>query len=42
MKSGQTGFKIRLQGILGRGEGPTVKLYVLETLSAKRVKQKRA
>jgi hypothetical protein len=42
MKSGRTGFKIGLQGILRRGEGPTVKLYVSEILTAKGVKGKRA
>jgi hypothetical protein len=38
MESGRSGFKIGLQGILRRGEGPTVKLYVSEVLSAKCVK----
>jgi hypothetical protein len=28
MKSGRTRFKVGLQGILRRGEGPTIKLYV--------------
>jgi hypothetical protein len=42
MKSSRTGFKIGLQGILRRGEGPTVKLYVSKILSAKCVKRKRA
>jgi hypothetical protein len=36
------GFKIGLQGITMRGEGPMVKLYVLEVLSAKRITRKRA
>jgi hypothetical protein len=35
MKSGQTSFKIGLQGILKRGEGPMVKLYVSEILKCK-------
>jgi hypothetical protein len=29
MKRGQTGFKVGLQGILKRGEGPTVKYVCL-------------
>jgi hypothetical protein len=41
MKSGWMGFKIGLQGILRRGEDPTVILYVSKILSAKCVKRKR-
>jgi hypothetical protein len=42
MESDHSGFKIGSQGILKRGEGPMVKLYVLKLLSAKCVTKKRA
>jgi hypothetical protein len=41
-KIGLIELQNRVTRILRRGEGPTVKLYVLEVLGEKRVKWKRA
>jgi hypothetical protein len=41
IERGRLGFKIGLQGIPMRGEGPTFKLYVSEVLSEKHITGKR-